>query len=84
MKHEARLVVIQRATPVETADRPYLRSLVESDLMQLVYSVGRERTEAEFRDLFLAAGLEPQMGMQSQGVTWLIEVGPGAGAARSK
>ena len=77
MRGEARLLVIQRAMPVEPADAPYLRSLVDSDLMQLVYSGGRERTEAEFRDLFLAAGLEPRMTTQSQGVAWLMEVGPG-------
>lgn len=76
MKAGSRLAVIQRAMPEDTSHPEAFRSTVESDLMQLVYSGGRERTLTEYRALFAAAGMVISLTMQADGVTWLMEARP--------
>jgi len=76
MGRDARLVVIQRAMPSDGRNETYLRSLVESDLMQMISTGGRERTDKEFQHLLGAAGLRVSLTMQSDGATWLIEARP--------
>lgn len=76
MKPIARLLVIQRAIADATPTNPTMRGMVENDLMQLVYSGGRERSEEDYRALLKAAGLEVTLSMQSGGVTWLMEARP--------
>jgi O-methyltransferase/methyltransferase family protein len=78
MTPSSRLVVIQRAVPDWPVDPELLRSVAEADLMQLVYSGGRERTEAEYRSLLEAAGLTLSSTMRSDGITWLMEARPAA------
>lgn len=73
MKPSARLLVIQLVMPTGKPSALATGGIVESDLMQLVYSGGRERTEAEYQRLFKAAGLEVTLTMQANGVTWLME-----------
>jgi hypothetical protein len=74
MKLSSRLLVIQREVPDPLTVEPYARSLVEADLMQMVYSGGRERTLQEYRALFEAAGLRIHQTMAISGHTWLMEV----------
>ena len=80
MRLDSRLVVIQRTMPEDASNPGLLRSMVEADLMQLVYSGGRERTLGEYRALLSAVGLDMSLVMQSGGVTSLMEARP-AGAA---
>jgi hypothetical protein len=76
MKPIARLLVIQRPMTDAIPINPSMRGLVEGDLMQLVYSGGRERTEDEYQALLQAAGLELALVMQADGLTWLMEARP--------
>jgi O-methyltransferase domain/Dimerisation domain len=76
MKPSARLLVIQRAIRDRTPTDPFTREIVELDLMQLVYSGGRERSEEDYRALLKAAGFEVTLVMQSAGVAWLMEARP--------
>ena len=73
MKRSARLLVIQLVMPTGRPTAAATGGIVESDLMQLVYAGGRERTEPEYRKLFESAGLEVTLTMQTNGVTWLME-----------
>jgi O-methyltransferase domain/Dimerisation domain len=82
MMPSARLLVIQRPLLEKAPANPIDRGLIESDLMQLVYSGGRERSEDEYRTLLRAAGLELTLTMQSDGLTWLMEARPAAPAER--
>jgi hypothetical protein len=50
--------------------------MIDADLMQLVYSGGRERTLDEYRAVLAAAGLSLSLTMQQEGETWLIEARP--------
>jgi hypothetical protein len=72
MKDTSRLVVIQRA-PSGALRPDAARSFAEQDLMQMVYTGGRERTLDEYRGLLEVAGMRVHSTMQSGGVTWLIE-----------
>ncbi len=76
MSPTALLVVLQRVMPDGSAHPDLLRSMVEADLMQLVYNGGAERTRAEYVALFQAAGLRLHSSMQADGLTWLMEVRP--------
>ena len=73
MKPGSRLLVIQRTMPDASLGNPPRIGMVEADLMQLVYSGGRERTDAEFRSLLMAASFTITNVMKSGGQTWLIE-----------
>lgn len=57
MPREGRLLLVEPVLPprVESAE---ITGVVMSDLNMLVCAGGRERTEAEFRELFAAAGFE--------------------------
>jgi hypothetical protein len=73
MKRSAHLLVIQRVMPTGKSNAPATRGIVESDLNQMAYAGGRERTELEYQGLFTAAGLEVTLTMQANGVTWLMD-----------
>ena len=73
MKRSSRLLVIQREIPDPLTIEPYARSVVEADLMQMVYSGGRERTLPQYRALIEAAGLRIYQTMAMSGHTWLME-----------
>jgi len=69
----SRLIIVQRTMPEDASNPGLLRSVVEADLMQLVYSGGRERTLGEYGALLAAAGLRLSLSMQDGGATWLME-----------
>jgi hypothetical protein len=69
----SRLIVVQRTMPEDASNPGLLRSMVEADLMQLVYSGGRERTLGQYGKLLEAAELRLSLSMQSEGATWLME-----------
>ena len=48
-----KLIVIEGVVP--TGDRPHFTKLLDLEMM-IIYPSGRERTEAEYRQLFQAAG----------------------------
>jgi orsellinic acid C2-O-methyltransferase len=74
MKQSSRVLVIQRALPDPLTIEPYAMGLVASDLMQMVYNGGRERTLEEYRNLIEAAGLRIFQTMgNTSGHVWLIE-----------
>jgi hypothetical protein len=69
----SRLIVVQRTMPEDASNPGLLRSMVEADLMQLVYSGGRERTLGQYGKLLEAAKLRLSLSMQAEGATWLME-----------
>ena len=73
MKPDARLLVVQRLFPATIRDEPYVRHMIEADLMQMLYNGGRERTLEEYRALMAAAGLELTWSLTTLGETTLIE-----------
>lgn len=74
MKQSSRLLVIQRVLPNPLTPELHAMRLVESDLMQMVYNGGRERTLLEYRNLIEAAGLRIHQTMgNTSGHIWLIE-----------
>lgn len=54
MRPDARVLILEQVMP-ETVT-PQTAGIVRNDLNMLVSTGGRERTEAEFRDLLAAAG----------------------------
>jgi hypothetical protein len=76
MKPAARLLVIQRVLPPKLRRARHHQSLVESDLMQLVYNGGRERTMEQYGALMRAAGLRVHQSMTFLNETSIIEVHP--------
>ena len=73
MKPEARLLVVQRLFPIAIRDEPYVRHMIEADLMQMLYNGGRERTLEEYRALMVSAGLELTWSLTTLGETTLME-----------
>jgi hypothetical protein len=57
MKNGARLLIIEPAVPQRVGSSSHDGVIVGSDLNMLVMTGGRERTEAEFRELLEASGL---------------------------
>ncbi len=74
MKRTSLLLVIQLVMPAGKPIAAVSGGIVESDLMQMMYAGGRERTESEYQRLFRAAGLEVTLTMQANGITWLTEL----------
>jgi len=58
MAPAAKLLLVERVIPARMEESAAMRVLVVSDLHMMVMNGGRERTEAQYRDLFEAAGLE--------------------------
>jgi SAM-dependent methyltransferase len=56
MQRNAKLLLIERILPARVEPSPAVRSLLASDLMMMVMNGGRERTAAQYRALFDAAG----------------------------
>jgi hypothetical protein len=56
MPPEAKLLLVERIMPERIEASPLHQSMVQSDLNMLVGPGGRERTEAQFRELFSSAG----------------------------
>jgi hypothetical protein len=73
MKPSARLAIFQLVMPAGRPTASAAGGMIESDLMQMMYAGGRERTQDEYRDLLRSAGLEVTLTMQADGLTWLTE-----------
>jgi orsellinic acid C2-O-methyltransferase len=58
MSDKARLLIIERTMPARIRDTARERAFARTDLNMLVGLGGRERTEAQFRALFSAAGFK--------------------------
>jgi hypothetical protein len=56
MKSGSKLLLIERVIPNRIEPSPLNQSILLSDLHMMVMTGGRERTEAEYRALFEAAG----------------------------
>jgi len=70
------LLVIERLLP-DKVDRSIVSEAVTfSDLTMMVMNGGRERTEAEFRSLFAAAGLSHTRTIATAGEYSVIEAAP--------
>lgn len=59
MPDGGRLLVLERILPAALQSSPSLQAAAMADLTMLVVTGGRERTEAEYRGLLSAAGVEP-------------------------
>jgi SAM-dependent methyltransferase len=57
MQPHGRVLVMERILPEKVEPLPALRSLLVSDLTMMVMNGGRERTEAQYRDLLSKSGL---------------------------
>ena len=58
MAPAAKLLLVERVIPVRIENSAAMRVLVVSDLHMMVMNGGRERTEAQYRAIFEAAGLK--------------------------
>jgi hypothetical protein len=59
MSRGAKILLVERLAPVRMEASQEAQALARADLNMLVGPGGRERTEAEFRDLLGAAGFGP-------------------------
>jgi hypothetical protein len=73
MNVDSRLLVVQRLFPAAIRDEPYVRHMIEADVMQMLYNGGRERTLDEYRALVARAGLELTWSLTTLGETTLME-----------
>ena len=58
MTPAAKLLLVERVIPARIEDSAAMRVLVVSDMHMMLMNGGRERTEAQYRALFAAAGLD--------------------------
>ena len=58
MAPAAKVLLVERIVPSRVEDSVATRAVAVSDLHMMVMSGGRERTEAQYRGLFAAAGLD--------------------------
>ena len=73
MQPASRLLVVQRLMPERLTRDPLHALVVDSDLMQMVYNGGRERTLEEYRELMHSAGLVIHQSMNFFGGMSVIE-----------
>ena len=73
MTDGSRLLVLEMVVPAGNA--PAYAKLL--DLLMLVYAGGRERTEAEYRDLLMSAGFSMKRVMPTASAISIIEAIPG-------
>jgi hypothetical protein len=57
MASAGRVLLVERVLPAKLDQSPALRSLLVSDLTMMVMNGGRERTEAEYREILSRSGL---------------------------
>jgi hypothetical protein len=70
MGHEAKLLIVEGVYPARIDGSPESRGAAANDVNMMVCTGGRQRSEAEFRDLYTAAGFQltrivPTMAMSS-------------------
>ncbi len=73
MAPEAKLLLVERVIPARIENSEAMRVLVVSDLHMMVMNGGRERTEAQYRELFAAAGLNLTRVVPTGGAMSVIE-----------
>ncbi len=73
MNKEGRLLLVELVLPARIDQSPTSQIIVGSDVNMLVLAGGRERTEAEFRVLFEAAGFKLTKIIPTQGLTSVVE-----------
>jgi hypothetical protein len=78
MTPNSRLLLIERTLPEGSDSSPAFRPVVMSDLNMMVMTGGRERTAAEYRALFEAAGLTLTNVTPTESIMSVIEGEPAA------
>lgn len=73
---DARLLLVEEVVPDHLEASAANQAVVQSDLNMLVTLGGKERTEAEFRDLLAAAGFRMARLLPAAGTTCVIEAFP--------
>jgi hypothetical protein len=76
MTREAKLLVLEGVYPATVDQSPASQSAARNDVNMLVCTGGRQRTEAEFRTLFEAAGFKLNRITRTQGLSSIIEGTP--------
>lgn len=76
MSDRSRLLIIERTLPPRIDGSDGTRGAVLADLLMLVIAGGRERTEAEFRTLCDAAGLQVTQLVPSESYGCIVEAVP--------
>jgi SAM-dependent methyltransferase len=73
MNKAGRLLLVELVLPARIDQSPKSQIIVGSDVNMLVLAGGRERTEAEFRVLFEAAGFKLTKVIPTQGLASVVE-----------
>jgi SAM-dependent methyltransferase len=73
MNKAGRLLLVELVLPARIDQSPKSQIIVGSDVNMLVLAGGRERTEAEFRALFEAAGFKLTRIIPTQGLASVVE-----------
>jgi len=76
MKPDARLLLVEQILPDRAEDSPISRRIFMTDVQMLVVLAGRERTEAEYRDLLRGADLRLTRVIPTDSRFQLIEAVP--------
>ena len=76
MAPEAKLLLVERVIPPRIENSEAMRVLVVSDLHMMVMNGGRERTEAQYGELFAAAGLNLTRVISTGGAMSVVEAAP--------
>ena len=76
MPPDARMFVIERIAPEHFGDSPHDQGIARSDLNMLVGTGGRERTEAQYRELLAEARLRITNVLELGGPYSMIEAAP--------
>lgn len=76
MPREAKLLVLEGVYPAAVDQSPASQSAARNDVNMLVCTGGRQRSEAEFRTLFEAAGFKLNRITRTQGLSSIIEGTP--------
>jgi len=73
MKPEAKLLIIEGVYPLHAHESPASRSAAANDVNMMVCAGGRQRSEAEFRTLYAAAGFTLSRLVPTQSMALVIE-----------
>lgn len=73
MSKQRKLLLVEWVLPTRIEQSPATQIIVGSDVNMLVLAGGRERTEAEFRALFEAAGFKLTRIIPTQGLSSVVE-----------
>jgi SAM-dependent methyltransferase len=78
MAPASKLLLVERVIPARVEHSEAMRVLVVSDLHMMVMNGGRERTEAQYRELLASAGLTLTRVIDTGGAMSVIEAAPAA------